>query len=126
VSYGLSEVGSIEFSAPETLEPKAFKLTLKATSRNRIVSENVISIFVVPKDLINTRISALNSSIWDSFKNANIDPCKVSEAGIVYATSFSEELETLAKEGKTVILELSEDTKFSRFRVYFGEKKRNY
>jgi len=123
VSYGLSEVGSIEFSAPETLEPKTFKLTLKATNRNRIVSENVIPIFVVPKDLINTRISALNSSIWDSFKNANIDPCKVSEAGIVYATSFSEELETLAKEGKTVILELSEDTKFSRF-GYTLERRR--
>ena len=113
VNYGLAEIGNIEFLAPEVSEPKTFKLILKATTRNRTISENELSLFVVPKNLINNKITLFNSMVESRLKDTNI----------IYATSFSEELENLARQGKTIILELSEDTKFSRFGYTLEKRK---
>lgn len=111
ISFGLNEVGSLDFVAPEVSEPKTFRLTLKATTRNRTISENTLSIFVVPKSLVANKIALFG------------DKDKISEANFIYATSFTEELELLAKQGKTIILELSEETKFS-YSGYTLEKRK--
>ncbi len=111
VKNGLEEVGNIEFIAPDVSEPKTFKLNLRAISKNRTISENMVSLFVVPKNLVNDKIVPFT------------EKDKISESNLIYASSFDEELEELAKQGKTVILELSEDTKFSRF-GYTLEKRR--
>lgn len=123
IFFGLNEVGSIEFIAPSVSEPKSFNLLLKATSRNRLISKNSISIFVVPKTSINTRISVLDNSLEKSLKSAVINTCNIPEAEIIYATSFNGDLEKLAKEGKTVILELSGDAKFSKFGYVLEKRK---
>ncbi|MGC8718081.1 MAG: glycoside hydrolase family 2 protein [bacterium] len=123
IHYGLSKIGNIEFLAPEVSEPKTFKLTLKTTTRNRTISENIVHIFVVPKNLQNFRIAPFDSIVESSLKNANINVSDISHSNIIYAKSFNEELENLAKQGKTVIFELSEDTKFSRFGYTLEKRK---
>ena len=110
INYGLGEIGNIEFVVPKVLEPKLFRLNLKATTRNRTISENIINIFVVPKDLVKNRFSLLDGSIAET-------------TSTIYTTAFSDELESLAKQGKTVILELSEETEFSHF-GYTMEKRK--
>ena len=123
IHYGLSEIGNIELLAPEVSEPKTFKLILKATTRNRTISENEIPLFVVPKNLINGKIAPFNSITESLFIGANINVSDISQSNIIYAKSFSEELENLAKQGKTVIIEASEDTKFSRFGYTLEKRK---
>ncbi|MGC8971262.1 MAG: glycoside hydrolase family 2 protein [bacterium] len=123
IPYGLTEVGNIEFQAPVISEPKTFKITLRATSRNRIINENTIPIFVVPKNLIKLGIGVLDNALRKPLEDAGIIPCEITETNIIYASSFSEELERLAKDGKTVILELSGDTKFSRFGYVLERRK---
>ncbi|MCX7796439.1 MAG: hypothetical protein N2380_07960 [bacterium] len=123
VSFGLNEMGNIEFIAPDVSESKTFRLVLKATSRNRLINENIMQIFVVPRTLINTKISVLDNSLEKSLRSAGINICNISEAEVVYATSFSDDLEKLAKEGKTVILELSGDTRFSKFGYVLERRK---
>lgn len=123
VPFGLNEIGNIEFVAPDVSEPKTFRLVLKATSRNRLINENTVQLFVVPKALINTRISVLDNSLEKSLKNAGINTCSIQEAKVIYAASFTDDLEKLAKEGRTVILELSGDTKFSKFGYILERRK---
>jgi len=126
IEQGLSTVGNIEFIPPSLLEPNSFKLFLKASFRNRTICENEIDLFVVPKDLlknIKSKLSVADESLNMEFHSLDTELYPPEEADVIYATNLSDSLERWAEQGKSVILELSEDSEFSHFGYTLRKRK---
>jgi len=118
IKRGLNELGNIDFTVPEVVEPKTFRLYIKLSAKNKIINENYIDLFVVPKNLlklVNLRLGTTDNSLRDLLNPIDLQFSVINSADIVYSLEYNEILRSLVEDGKTVILELSEDTYFSQF-----------
>ena len=118
VQRGLNEIENIEFSLPEVIEPKTFKLILKLTSKRRIIAENYVNIFVVPKNILkhtDYKIGLAENSILSRFNPDGLEIYDLPEAEVILALEYNENIQKWANEGKIVILDLSQENDFSEF-----------
>jgi hypothetical protein len=118
VKSGLNHIDVITFKVPDISEPGIYRINLKLTSKKQVINENYIDLFVVPKDLlkgINLKLGIKDISLEDNLVSAILNSYKISEADVIYASSYDSTFPEIASEGKTVIIELSEDTEFSHF-----------
>ena len=86
VQRGLNEIENIEFSLPEVIEPKTFKLILKLTSKRRIIAENYVNIFVVPKNILkytDYKIGLAENSIPVSYTHLDVYKRQESSSSII-------------------------------------------
>jgi len=94
IDQGLNRIGNIEFVSPLVSELRIFKLSLKATHKNRTINENEIDLFVVPKDLLeNTKgkLSVVNESLSKNLRSLGIrsyPPEDMLQSFLKYSSSF--------------------------------------
>ncbi|MCX7796490.1 MAG: hypothetical protein N2380_08220 [bacterium] len=110
VNYGLNVIGNISLKAPIIREPRDFCISLGLIADGKLISQNFINLFVVPKDLIrNTRlkIAGYDERTKNVLKSLGIELYPIKDADVICSSTIDKNLDNYIKQGKKVIVDFA-------------------
>jgi len=108
VHYGLNEIGDIKFKIPSIKEPRNYSISLGLIADGKLISQNSIDLFVVPKDLLkNTKLklAGYDEKSKAILKSLGVKLYDIKEADIICSNIIDENLKSLIKQGKNTIID---------------------
>jgi hypothetical protein len=108
VHYGLNEIGNIKFKIPSIKEPRNYSISLGLIADGKLISQNSIDLFVVPKDLLkNTKLklAGYDEKSKTILKSLGVKLYDIKEADIICSNIIDENLKSLIKQGKNTIID---------------------
>jgi len=106
-NYGLNEIGTIKFKTPTVKEPKNFTVSLGLIADGKLISQNTIDLFVVPKDLLKNvklKIAGYDEKSKAILKSLGVKLYDIKEADVICSSIIDENLRRLIRRGKKAIV----------------------
>lgn len=108
--YGLNTIGNISFKAPLVKEPRSFSISLGLIADGKLISQNSIDLFVVPKDLIkniNLKIAGYDEKTRNILTSLGVKLYSVKDADVICSNVIDKNLDNYIKQGKKVIVDFA-------------------
>ena len=106
--YGLNEIGAIKFKIPIVKEPKNLTISSGLIADGKLISQNSIDLFVVPKDLIKNirlKLAGYDEKSKAILKSLGVKLYNIKEADVICSNIIDEDLKNYIKQGKKAIID---------------------